>query len=49
VQQKAAQDYAMPEFSLILVLQNKTSKIAHGMANIILNLRKSLFLEEYFT
>jgi hypothetical protein len=39
VQQKAAQDYAMPEFSLILVLQNKTSKIVNGMANIILNLR----------
>ena len=33
-QQKVAQDFAMSDFSLTLVLQFKTSKIINGMANI---------------
>jgi len=39
----------MSDFSLTLVLQNKTSKIINNMAKVQQNLRKSAFLAEYFS
>ncbi len=40
--------FAMSEFLLILVLQNKTDTIIIDMANIALNLIKSLLLVVFF-
>jgi len=39
----------MSDFSLTLVLQNKTSKIINNMAKVQQNLRKSAFLAKYFS
>ena len=46
---KVAQDLAMSEISLIFVLPLKTNKTLNDMAKVQINLRNSLFLEDFFS